>query len=359
MRRSFDFDDQFQACREQGRQQQNAGHDEQELEAAEHAVRALAGSGADKGTALSGLIIGMQSRETIAEETGDYASAMAYDERMLEAPNYEASRMSSFFMRAANAALAHDTAGARRLLGAGTDSGMIRETFKGYGWGSANFIPPQFMTLAGRGEWQEAQAELAATLNSPLVRNPVVIPDRTQLRPWLALAEAKSGDMKAALNEIGKSPLDCYLCLRMRGNIDAVGGNWAGAAYWFARAVEAAPSIPFAYTDWGAMLLVEGDTDGAIAKFKLATDKGPHFADPLEMWGEALMGENHSDQALAKFEESARYAPEWGRLHLKWGEALIYAGHRDEAKKQFAIAAHLDLSQSDKTALTKWTSTHG
>jgi tetratricopeptide (TPR) repeat protein len=336
----------------------NAGHDEQELEAAEHAVRALAGSGADKGTALSGLIIGMQSRETIAEETGDYASAIAYDERMLEAPDYEASRMSSFFMRAANAALAHDTAGARRLLGAGTDDGMIRETFKGYGWALANFILPQFMTLAGRGEWQEAQAELAATLNSPLVGNTFIIPDR-MLRPWLALAEAKAGDMKAALTEIERSPLDCYLCLRMRGNIDAIGGNWAGAAYWFARAVDAAPSIPFAYTDWGAMLLAKGDSDGAIAKFRLAHDKGPHFADPLEMWGEALMQESRSDLALAKFEEADKYAPNWGRLHLKWGEALFYAGKRDAAKKQFAIAGGLDLSQADKTALTKWTSTHG
>ena len=337
-----------------------AGHDEQELEAMQHALRALAGAGADKGTALSGLIIGMQSRETIAEELGDYAAAVAEDERILEATNYEASHMSSFFMRASNAALAHDTAGARRLLGSGTDSGMIRETFKGYGWALANFIPPQFMTLVERGEWQAARASLAATLNTPWARDPVSeTENRTQLRPWLALAEAKSGDMKAALDLIGGSPLDCYLCLRVRGNIDTVAGNWTGAAYWFARAVDAAPSIPFAYTDWGAMLLVEGDTDGAIAKFERAHDKGPHFADPLEMWGEALMQENRADLALAKFEEADKYAPRWGRLHLKWGEALFYAGKPDEAKKQFAIAAQLDLSQSEKAALMKWTSTHG
>jgi tetratricopeptide (TPR) repeat protein len=161
------------------------------------------------------------------------------------------------------------------------------------------------------------------------------------------------------LDLIGRSPLDCYLCLRVRGNIDAVGGNWTGAAYWFARAVDAAPSIPFAYTDWGAMLLVEGDTDDAIAKFKLANAKGPHFADPLEMWGEALMQENRSDLALAKFEEADKYAPRWGRLHLKWGEALFYAGKRDEAKKQFAITGNLDLSTTDATALDKWTKSHG
>jgi tetratricopeptide (TPR) repeat protein len=338
----------------------NAGHDEQELEAAEHAVRALAGSGADKGTALSGLIIGVQSRETIAEERGDYASAMAYDERMLEARDYEASHMSSFFMRAANAALAHDTAGARRLLGAGTDNGMIRETFKGYGWGLVNFIPPQFTTLAERGEWLAARASLAATLNTPLARSPVMnIRVRMQLRPWLALADAKSGDMTAALSNISGSPLGCYLCLRMRGNIDAVGGNWAGAAYWFVRAINLAPSIPFAYTDWGAALLAQGDTDDAVAKFKEARDKGPHFADPLEMWGEALMQKNRSDLALAKFEEADKYAPKWGRLHLKWGEALFYVGKTNESKKQITIAAALDLAPDEKASLEAWMKTHG
>jgi tetratricopeptide (TPR) repeat protein len=338
----------------------SAGHDEQELEAAEHAVRALAGAGADKGTVLSGLIIGLQSRETIAEEEGDYASAVAEDERILQATDYEASHMSSFFMRAANAALAHDTAGARRLLGAGTDIGMIRETFKGYGWGLANFVSPQFMTLAQRGEWQAARVSLAGTLNTPWARSRVSETEvRTQIRPWLALAEAKSGDRKAALNLIGTSPLDCYLCLRMRGNIDAVGGNWSGAAYWFARAVDAAPSIPFAYTDWGAMLLAKGDADGAIAQFERAHDKGPHFADPLEMWGEALMAKNRSDLALAKFEEADKYAPRWARLHLKWGEALFYAGKRDEAKKQFAIASGLGPSAADAQTLGKWIKTHG
>jgi tetratricopeptide (TPR) repeat protein len=114
-----------------------------------------------------------------------------------------------------------------------------------------------------------------------------------------------------------------------------------------------------AYSDWGAMLLAKGDPDGAIAKFERAHDKGPHFADPLEMWGEALMAKNRSDLALTKFEEADRYAPRWARLHLKWGEALFYAGKPGEAKEQFAIAGGLDLSQSDKTVLTKWMSTHG
>jgi tetratricopeptide (TPR) repeat protein len=71
------------------------------------------------------------------------------------------------------------------------------------------------------------------------------------------------------------------------------------------------------------------------------------------MWGEALIAKNRSDLALAKFEEANKSAPNWGRLHLKWAEALWWSGKRDEAKKQFAIAAGLDMTPSEKSELAK------
>jgi tetratricopeptide (TPR) repeat protein len=117
--------------------------------------------------------------------------------------------------------------------------------------------------------------------------------------------------------------------------------------------VKLAPSIPYAYSEWGQMLLAKGDRDGAIAKFSVAHQKGPHFADPLELWGEALIAQNRSDLALAKFAEAARYAPNWGRLHLKWGEALVWLGDKPGAAKQFALAAYLDLSAADKAELSR------
>jgi tetratricopeptide (TPR) repeat protein len=180
-----------------------------------------------------------------------------------------------------------------------------------------------------------------------------------QERAYVARAMAAEGHVPAALNLVARTPLDCDECLRIRGKIDALAGNWDGAAFWFADAVKQAPSIPFAYADWGEMLMAKGDLDDAIAKFQIANQKGPHFADPLEMWGEALMRTNRSDLALGKFQEANKYAPNWGRLHLEWGEALHYAGMPDEAGKQFAIAAGLDLSQSDKAALLRWRNAHG
>jgi tetratricopeptide (TPR) repeat protein len=175
----------------------------------------------------------------------------------------------------------------------------------------------------------------------------------TQLHPLLALARAGSGDVAGAQELIATTPDDCYDCVRDRGQIAAAAKQWGRADWWFARAAELAPSLPFADADWGQSLLARGDAAGAIAKFTIANQKGPHFADPLEGWGEALMAQNRSDLALAKFAEADKYAPNWGRLHLKWGEALGYAGRKDEARAQYQKASTLDLTAADKAELAR------
>ena len=176
-----------------------------------------------------------------------------------------------------------------------------------------------------------------------------------QLHPLLALAKARTGDITGAQALIAASPLDCYDCVRMRGLIAMEARQPAQADAWFARAIHDAPSIPFAYADWGMVLLTRGQPDRAIANFRLANEKGPHFADPLEGWGEALMAKTQSHQALAKFAQAEKYAPNWGRLHLKWGEALFYAGKQQEAQNQFARAAALDLTGTEKSELSAMT----
>ena len=175
----------------------------------------------------------------------------------------------------------------------------------------------------------------------------------TQLRPWAAAAKAKTGDLAGAEEMIAATPEDCYDCVRIRGLIASEARQWRRADYWFARAVQDAPSIPFAYEDWGRSQLVRSKPNEAIEQFTVGNQKGPHFADPLEGWGEALMAKNQSHLALAKFAEAEKYAPNWGRLHLKWGEALVYAGKKDEAKGQFARAALFDLTPSEKIELAR------
>ncbi len=169
--------------------------------------------------------------------------------------------------------------------------------------------------------------------------------------PSVALARARTGDQAGAESLIAKTPDDCYPCLRTRGLVAAAARQWGRADAWFAHAVQQAPSLPFAYSDWGQSLLARGKPDDAIAKFTVANRRGPHFADPLEGWGEALMAKSQSHLAVTKFAEANKYAPNWGRLHLKWGEALAYSGKPAEAKAQFARAATLDLTISEKAEL--------
>jgi tetratricopeptide (TPR) repeat protein len=175
----------------------------------------------------------------------------------------------------------------------------------------------------------------------------------TMFDPLAAIAQAHMGQFAAAESRLRPTPSDCYPCLRARGQVAALQGQDARADWWFARAVAAAPSIPYAESEWGRALLDRGKPDEAIEKFKLSNGKGPHFADPLEGWGEALMAKNQSHLAVAKFAEADKYAPNWGRLHLKWGEALVYAGKRDEAKAQFSRAAGLDLTPVEKAELAR------
>jgi tetratricopeptide (TPR) repeat protein len=175
----------------------------------------------------------------------------------------------------------------------------------------------------------------------------------TRFSPFLALAHAHSGDFPAAERLIAPTPADCYPCLIARAQIAELASQHVRADTWFARAIEAGPSLPFAFEAHARALLARGKPDAAISQFAIANQKSPHFADPLEGWGEALMAKNQSHLALEKFTEAEKYAPNWGRLHLKWGEALTYAGMKDEARAHFALTAALDLTPSEKSELAR------
>ncbi len=336
-------------------------HPEQMLAASRAAVHDFTGPGAHFSAPRAAKVITLESLASIDEALGDYSDAVVQYTTAINSTDFEGSHWLSVRMGAADAALAHDLANSRKILGGAPDSDLLTLCCTSFGWQPPNFDMPQFEQFVALGDWRAASNDIKAMMSMPHARNDQT-PERVRRVPkrglnamarLLALAEAKTGDMTAARETIGKTALDCYTCLVVRGQIAAITGNTKQAEDWYRRAITFAPSIPFAYADWGQMLLGAHDYDGAIAKFFLANQKGPHFADPLEMWGEALMMKNRSDLALVKFEEAAKYAPNWGLLHLKWGEALFYAGQKIEAKKQFAIAATLDLTPSEKSELSK------
>jgi tetratricopeptide (TPR) repeat protein len=278
-----------------------------------------------------------------AAETGDFADVAR------QACLYLCSLSDAALQRATAAAKLHDPAQAKTLAAEAITAGDAN---------ARDLAQVRYDIGAEMQDWRAAVSD-ARAISGTITANTAYgvgyrkMSMRTQALPLLARALAMAGDFAGAHHAVDETPGDCYDCLRARGAIDTAEKNWNGAAFWFARAANSAPSIPFAYADWGKMLLARGNTDGAIAKLRLANEKGPHFADTLEIWGEALMRANRSNLALAKFAEAAKYAPNWGRLHLKWGEALFWSGDRDGAQKQFATAAMLYLSPPEKSELAK------
>jgi tetratricopeptide (TPR) repeat protein len=150
---------------------------------------------------------------------------------------------------------------------------------------------------------------------------------------------------------IGTTPADCYLCLRMRGDIAVARGDWPAVERWFTEATRLGPSMSFAYADWGRARLAHGDVEGAMTVLTRAHQAGPRFADPLELTGEALMRRSDWDRAADKFRAAAELAPAWGRIHLKWGESLLGSGRERPARAQLALARNLYLTAGERAEI--------
>jgi tetratricopeptide (TPR) repeat protein len=329
------------------------GHDEQALQ---EAREILPLSDADQLKAHQGAGFAMmlaQAKTQINESLGDFQEN---DFVSVGSCMHSCVMSLQLLAQAAILARAHDVGGARTLVAQAIAAGQIDPT---------QLAETRYEIDVASGNWADAASTVrsadAAYRSDYAGVNPrfLAAVAATQFAPLLAEAMAKKGRFADAHALIDATPADCYVCVRMRAKIDVLQRNRNGAQYWFVRAVHEGPSIPFAFSDWGAMLLAKDDIDSAIAKFKEANAKGPHFADPIEMWGEALIAKNRSDLALAKFAEADKYAPNWGRLHLKWGEALVWAGKADEAKKQFQIAHSLDLTTAEQSELAPMKGLHG
>jgi tetratricopeptide (TPR) repeat protein len=256
-------------------------------------------------------------------------------------------------MAATAYALSHDPGAARRIVA--TTPARDETSYMGLVADGAFTALPVYWIAAETGDWAAALAD-ARRIDDWLEANrshrPIYgLMQNVWIWPLEAMAEAKSGDRASAEALIGKTPLGCYLCLRVRGQIATMAGDRVSAERWFAEAVRQAPSPPFAYAEWGRARLDLGDPDGAIAELALARGKGPRFADPAETWGEALMRKGDYAGAATRFAEADKDAPNWGQNHLMWGEALMLAGRYPAARAQFGRANDLELSRPDRAAL--------
>jgi tetratricopeptide (TPR) repeat protein len=330
------------------------GHDEMALAYAREHLAALDRDGARTMSPELVTYERVSYRATVAEFEGDYRAAMSGLDAYAAASGRAAT--DDVIEAAQDASFAHDPASARERLD-GLDPDQLRRE-KPDGVIAADALVARAQAAMAEQDWRGAarlfEQALGLTHARAVASNGFyndIYYRRIVAGPWLAYAYAMQGEPAKADAILKGLPADCYVCTRIRGRIAAHAGRMDAASWWFARAADQAPSLPFATADWGRTLLAKGDADGAIVKFDSAHKQSPHFADPLEGLGEALIAKNRSDLALETFRKAAELAPNWGRLHLKWGEALVYAGKPDEAKKQFAIARTLDLAPSEKSEL--------
>jgi predicted Zn-dependent protease len=215
---------------------------------------------------------------------------------------------------------------------------------------------PRYWIPAELGQWDKAAAyarAFDATLEAEKARRPVYgLMQQVLIWPLEAQALANAGDVAGAQALVGRTPLDCYPCLRARAQIAAQARDWPAAERWFAQAQRQAPSPPTAYAEWGRMRLDKGDADGAVALLRIAAAKAPHFADPPQVWGEALLAKGDAAGASRKFAEAGKLAPNWGRNHLKAGQALMRLGRADAARAELRTAGKLDLTPPERAELS-------
>ncbi|HWH22805.1 MAG TPA: hypothetical protein VNT25_05875, partial [Allosphingosinicella sp.] len=120
----------------------------------------------------------------------------------------------------------------------------------------------------GAGVRQHAATfELAA---NQLPQGPDRQADVLRRKAQIALAFGRAGVADEAQRRSAALPADCYPCLRAKGWAASAAGDRPAAARFFREALSRAPSIPFAYADLGALMLVAGDVAKAEAQFQLA-----------------------------------------------------------------------------------------
>lgn len=174
---------------------------------------------------------------------------------------------------------------------------------------------PAYQLAVARGDWPAALAHLRM-IDAQIEAGKAAQPSLGLMQPvlvWPLLARAlvRTGDVAGGAKLIATTPLDCYLCVRVRGEVAAAMNDWAAADRWYAEAVRQARSIPFAYDEWGRTRLARQDYSAAIASFRTAYGLEPRFADAIKYWGDALAAQGQWAAARDKYDAALQLAPAW------------------------------------------------
>lgn len=162
--------------------------------------------------------------------------------------------------------------------------------------------------------------------------------------PWIAKAYSQTGNQKKAMAIVNHSldatapglgagwawPTDrarswCYLCWRIRAQIEANSNDLPAAIADMKHAISLAPSLPFAYVELANIYRRERNLDAAASQARWAVRLGPGYADALEIWGRILMDRRDYAAADEKFSQAIQIAPQWRALRQERQEAQTQA----------------------------------
>lgn len=236
--------------------------------------------------------------ENIAADLGDFAGAARHAKALGElSEGLTIVGGEAPFLRAGDLAASGDLAGARAILADYPEAADAWIVVQPYLW--TPHLPGVMIAEAG-GDWAAALPGLKAAVAAAEAGGPMSqMKARVYLRPWLAYALAKTGDLAGAQTLVAQFPAACVLCARMTGRVADLAGDPRGAGQAFARAARLAPSSPFANIDWAAMLLRRGDPAGAAVKARAAVAAGPRAAAALSLLAQALDAQGRPAEAAA------------------------------------------------------------
>ncbi len=242
-------------------------------------------------------------QENIAADLGDYAGAARYAQALEDlSQGLTIVGGEAPFLRAA------DLAGARAVLAGlpeATDAWIVVQP---YLWTPRL---PGVMLAETTSNWPVALRGLeAAVVAAEGAGGMGQIKARIYLRPWLAYAMARSGNIVGAEAMILQTPGNCVLCARMAGRIADLAGDPERAAARFAWAVKLAPSSPFANVDWADMLLRRAHPAAAAEKAEAAAKAAPRWPDAQQVWAQALDAQGKTSQASALREKAKSLSPQ-------------------------------------------------
>ena len=142
---------------------------------------------------------------------------------------------------------------------------------------------------------------------------------------WPLQAEAMTmlGRTEEAAALIGRTPLDCYDCVRTRGLVAEARGDRRAAQNWYLAAAKLGPRLPAAFADWGRLLSRAGRYASAEVKLREAVRLAPNWPDPLKDWGDMLAAQDKRAEALAKYDTALKLAPNWVELRSARSKAAV------------------------------------